>query len=54
MATTAVIMLIGVWLLLSPVAEALPPLYWPLLTLAGYVVLTQLLKAWLLRRGRVD
>ncbi len=55
--TTVVIMLIGSWLPFSPLAPALgftplPPLYWPLifLTLLGYVVLTQAVKTWLLRR----
>jgi Mg2+-importing ATPase len=55
--TTLLIMLVGVWLPFSPAGPALgftplPPLYWPLLllTLAGYVGLTQAVKSWLLRR----
>jgi Mg2+-importing ATPase len=58
--TTAIIMMIGIWLPYSPLAEALefqplPALYWPLvgLTLVCYVLLTQGLKAWLMRRGWV-
>jgi len=57
MATTAAIMLLGLWLPASPLAPALgltrlPHLYWPLLglTLLAYVVLTQVVKTWLLRR----
>ncbi|MBY0274161.1 magnesium-translocating P-type ATPase [Candidatus Binatia bacterium] len=56
--TTAVIMLVGVWLPSSPLAPALgltrlPPLYWPLLalTLIAYVALTQTVKTWLHRRS---
>jgi magnesium-transporting ATPase (P-type) len=56
--TTIVIMLIGAWLPFSPLAPALgftplPTLYWPLLllTLLGYVLVTQGVKTWLLRRG---
>lgn len=56
--TTILVMLLGMWLPFSPLGPALgltalPPLYWPLLllTLAGYVLLTQAAKAWLLRRG---
>jgi Mg2+-importing ATPase len=55
--TTLLVMLAGVWLPFSPVGPALgftplPALYWPLLllTLAGYVLLTQAVKSWLLRR----
>ncbi len=58
--TTVVIMLFGIWLPYSPLAEALdfrplPPLYWPLLllTLLCYMLLTQGVKAWLLRKGWV-
>jgi Mg2+-importing ATPase len=54
---SAVIMLIGIALPFSPIGHylgftSLPPLYWPLLTLnlVGYVVLTQTVKTWLLRR----
>jgi Mg2+-importing ATPase len=56
--TTVAIMAVGIWLPYSPVAEALdfkplPPLYWPLVaaTLLCYVVLTQFVKVWLLRKG---
>jgi Mg2+-importing ATPase len=52
------IMLIGIALPFSPFGRylgftPLPPLYWPLLalTLAGYAVLTQAVKTWLLRRN---
>jgi Mg2+-importing ATPase len=55
--TSTIIMLIGTWLPFSPVASylgfvPLPELYWPLilLTLVSYVVLTQAVKTWLLRR----
>jgi Mg2+-importing ATPase len=58
--TTAAVMAVGVWLPESPLGPAfgftpLPGLYWPLLalTLLGYVVLTQAVKSWLLRRGWV-
>jgi P-type Mg2+ transporter len=54
---SAAIMLIGIALPFSPIGHylgftPLPLLYWPLLTLTllGYVVLTQTVKAWLLRR----
>jgi Mg2+-importing ATPase len=56
--TTVLIMGIGMWLPSSPIAGALefvplPPLYWPLLaiTLFCYVLLTQGVKAWMIRRG---
>jgi Mg2+-importing ATPase len=55
--TTLLIMIAGVWLPTSPVGPALgftplPGLYWPLLllTLLGYVLLTQAVKTWLLSR----
>jgi P-type Mg2+ transporter len=55
--TTISIMAFGVWLPYSPVAAALgfthlPRLYWPilLLTLLAYMGLTQIIKAWLLRK----
>ena len=55
--TTLSIMALGMWLPYSPLAPALgltglPTLYWPilLLTLLSYVVLTQLIKVWLLRK----
>jgi len=48
------------WLPFSPVREALgftplPELYWPLVaaTLFCYMVLTQLVKTWVLRKGWV-
>jgi hypothetical protein len=57
MATTAGIMLVGIWLPSSPLGPALgltplPHLYWPLvaLTLLAYVGLTQVVKAWLIHR----
>ncbi len=57
-ATTLSIMAFGMWLPYSPLASALglahlPPLYWPILalTLLSYVVLTQLIKVWLLRKN---
>ena len=50
-------MAIGIAIPFTPLGNylgftALPPLYWPLLalTLLCYVVLTQLVKMWLLRR----
>lgn len=56
--TSLVIMGIGMWLPSSPFAPALgfaslPTLYWPLLlvTLFLYVLLTQSVKVWLLRRA---
>ncbi|MCK9375776.1 MAG: magnesium-translocating P-type ATPase [Syntrophobacterales bacterium] len=56
--TTTVIMMIGMWLPISPIAtslgfETLPSLYWPLLalTLLCYVFLTQGVKVWLLRKA---
>jgi len=55
--TTVIIMSIGMWLPYSPLAAALgfvhlPPLYWPLLflTLLCYVLLTQIVKMWLIRK----
>jgi Mg2+-importing ATPase len=59
-ATTVVIMMIGASLPFSPIGPMLgftplPLLYWPLLAmiLLGYVVLTQAVKMWLLRKGWV-
>jgi Mg2+-importing ATPase len=56
--TTVLVMLAGMWLPYSPIGPALgfthlSPLYWPLLlaTLLGYVLLTQAVKGWLLRRS---
>lgn len=58
--TTAVIMTFGAWLPFSPIGPAfgfrpLPLLYWPLIavTLLGYVLLTQVMKTWLFRKGWV-
>jgi len=55
--TTLSIMAFGAWLPYSPLASSLglvqlPPLYWPILmlTLLGYVILTQMIKVWLLRK----
>jgi P-type Mg2+ transporter len=59
--TTATVMLIGISLPFSPIGPllgftTLPLLYWPLvvLILLGYVVLTQVVKSWLLRKGLVS
>jgi Mg2+-importing ATPase len=56
--TSLAIMAIGMWLPFSPFASALgftalPTLYWPLLlaTLSLYVLLTQSVKMWLLRKA---
>jgi Mg2+-importing ATPase len=56
-ATSLIIVAVGAWLTISPLAStlgfvALPPLYWPLLAgmLLAYIVLTQLVKAWFIRR----
>ena len=56
-ATTVSIMAFGMWLPYSPLASALgfthlPRMYWPILmlTLLGYVGLTQIIKVWLLRK----
>jgi len=55
--TSVIIVTVGAWLTVSPVAGALgfvpvPPLYWLLLAiiLVCYVVLTQLIKTWFYRR----
>jgi Mg2+-importing ATPase len=57
MATSLVIVVVGAWLTVSPLAGALgfvplPPLYWLLLAIivVGYVVLTQLIKTWFYHR----
>ena len=57
LATTAAIMAVGIYLPFSPLAPALhfvalPNAYWPLLaaTLFAYLLLTQGVKVWLLRR----
>jgi Mg2+-importing ATPase len=57
--TTAAIMAFGMWLPFSPFFAnllgftELPPLYWPILfaTVVCYLVLTQTVKTWLLRKG---
>ena len=56
--TSFAIMAFGVWLPFSPLASVLgftrlPALYWPLLlvTLICYVLLTQAVKSWLIRRS---
>jgi Mg2+-importing ATPase len=56
--TTLAVMTVGIWLSFPPQAAyldfaKLPALYWPLvaLTVVGYVVLTQGVKMWLMRRG---
>jgi Mg2+-importing ATPase len=56
--TTVAMMAVAAWLPYSPVAPALgftalPPLYWPILlaTLLCYVVLTQNVKMWLIRKA---
>jgi Mg2+-importing ATPase len=55
--TTVAVMAFGIWLPYSPVASSLgftelPRLYWPILgaTLLAYMVLTQLVKVWLLKK----
>jgi len=55
--TTLSIMAFGMWLPSSPLASSLgltqlPRMYWPILmlTLLGYVSLTQVIKVWLLRK----
>jgi Mg2+-importing ATPase len=60
--TSMVIIGVGIALPFIPfIQEALgfrplPPLYWPLLllTLIGYVLLTQMVKTWLLRRAWIE
>jgi Mg2+-importing ATPase len=58
LATTTVVLSVGLWLPVSPFASALgfvalPASYWPLLlgTVASYLLLTQLVKMLLVRRG---
>ncbi len=58
LATTAAVLAVGLWLPLSPFAAALgfvalPAAYWPLLlgTVTAYLVLTQIVKMLLVRRG---
>lgn len=61
LATTVTIMIIGIWIVESPIAPALdltplPIFYWPLLmlTMLSYVVLTQLTKTFLQRKGWIE
>ena len=56
-ATSVIIVAVGAWLTVSPLAGtlgfvALPSLYWLLLAimLVGYVILTQVVKTWFYRR----
>jgi Mg2+-importing ATPase len=56
--TSGAIMLVGMWLPSSPVGQwlgmvPLPAEFWPLLllTLISYVVLTQAVKVWLIRKN---
>ena len=56
--TTVTVMGVAAWLPYSPLASvlgfvALPPLYWPILlgTLLCYIVLTQTVKMWLIRKA---
>jgi Mg2+-importing ATPase len=58
MVTSGLVMAVGIAIPFTPLGASLgfttlPPLYWPLLalTLVSYVVLTQLVKSWLLRKG---
>ncbi len=55
--TSLIIIAVGAWLTVSPLAETLgfvplPPLYWRYLALMllGYAILTQLVKTWFIRR----
>jgi P-type Mg2+ transporter len=55
--TSIIIVAIGAWLTVSPLATtlgfvALPPLYWPILAvlLVCYVILTQVVKTWFYRK----
>ncbi|MCL4528128.1 MAG: magnesium-translocating P-type ATPase [Chloroflexi bacterium] len=57
MLTSLVIVLVGAYLTISPLAStlgfvALPPLYWPLLfgMLLCYIILTQIVKMWFVRK----
>ncbi len=56
-ATSIIIVAVGAWLTVSPLADTLgfvplPPLYWLLLAimLLGYVILTQVVKSWFYRK----
>jgi Mg2+-importing ATPase len=57
MATTSLVVLFGIWLPYSPLATwlgfvPLPPLFWLALLglMVGYIILTQLVKTWFVRR----
>ena len=58
--TSTIIMMVGLWLPHSGLASSLgftelPALYWPILlaTLLCYIVLTQTVKVWLIKKGRI-
>ena len=60
-ATTAAVMLVGIWLPESPLGRAfgfvpLPGAYWPILgaTLVAYVAVTHSVKMWLVRHVWID
>jgi Mg2+-importing ATPase len=55
--TSVIIVAVGAWLTVSPLAKTLgfvplPPLYWLYLAimLLGYALLTQVVKTWFIRR----
>jgi Mg2+-importing ATPase len=55
--TSVIIVAVGAWLIVSPLAKtlgfvSLPPLYWLFLAimLLGYAILTQVVKTWFIRR----
>jgi Mg2+-importing ATPase len=55
--TSVIIVAVGAWLTLSPLADTLgfvplPPMYWLYLAvmMLGYAILTQLVKTWFIRR----
>lgn len=57
LATSLIIVMVGIWLPISPLAGALrfvalPPLYWAFLAgmMACYILLTQVVKSWFVRR----
>jgi Mg2+-importing ATPase len=56
-ASSLIIVAVGAWLTVSPLANSLvfvplPPLYWllPAVLLVSYVILTQVVKTWFIRR----
>jgi Mg2+-importing ATPase len=56
--TTLIVMAVGIWMSFPPLGHwfdfvALPPLFWPLVVLTSvmYVLVTQAVKMWLLKRG---